>query len=201
MESHNSFDGLDPRAVATIRYHAGRLARSRSLPGMDLEDVEQDLALDLLHRRRRFDPTRASFATFADRVVGNRVATLTAPALRLRTERAMASLDEPVDGEDQETNRGDLIAEQDGLHARRSLDRHDELDLRHDVARFLRGLSPALRRCAGIILADNVAAAAKAAGLHRGTVYDGARRLRTAAEQAGLDIYVRGTPTESEAAR
>ena len=33
MESRNSFDGLDPRAVATIRHHAGRLARGRSLPG------------------------------------------------------------------------------------------------------------------------------------------------------------------------
>jgi hypothetical protein len=201
MESRNSFDGLDPRAVATVRHHASRLARSRSLPGMDLEDVEQDLALDLLHRGRRFDPARASFATFADRVVGNRVATLTAPGLRLRAERAMASLDKPVDGEDQETNRGELMAEQDGLHARRSLDRHDELDLRHDVARFLRGLTPALRRCAGIIVADNVAAAAKAAGLHRGTVYEGAHRLRVAAARSGLDIYVRGTPTESEGGR
>ena len=79
MEFQNRYDGFSPRVVRNIRYQASSLARSGRLPGMDKSDIEQDLMLDLLQRQTKFDPVRASFDTFADRVVTHRVATLMAP--------------------------------------------------------------------------------------------------------------------------
>jgi len=38
---------MAPRTLKHIRNTARRLARCRSVPGMDAEDIEQDLFLDL----------------------------------------------------------------------------------------------------------------------------------------------------------
>jgi hypothetical protein len=68
---------------------------------MAAEDIEQDLALDLLQRMTAYDSSRASLATFADRVLRNRVSTLTSPTARLKFERKTISLDNAAgQGED-----------------------------------------------------------------------------------------------------
>jgi RNA polymerase sigma-70 factor (ECF subfamily) len=76
MEHRNRYDGVHPRAIQFVRYHARQLARHHAVPGMELEDYEQDLITDLLIRERRFDAARAGYATFADRIIRHRVSTL-----------------------------------------------------------------------------------------------------------------------------
>jgi hypothetical protein len=100
METSNRDGGIDRRVMDNIRFNARHLARGRTIPGMEMEDYEQDLVADLLHRRRVFDPRLASFATFADRVVGHRISAMTSPTLRLKAERNSVSLDAPVLDED-----------------------------------------------------------------------------------------------------
>ena len=63
MDSRNRYDGLDPQAIRTVRTHARRLARRGAMPGMDTEDYEQELMLDL-HRRLRRLRERAIAAGF-----------------------------------------------------------------------------------------------------------------------------------------
>ena len=84
MEHRNRYDGVHPRAIQFVRYHARQLARHRAVPGMELEDYEQDLITDLIAREPRFDPTRATYPTFADRVIRHRVSTLIQAGLRMR---------------------------------------------------------------------------------------------------------------------
>src|SRR5687767_8785286 len=95
--------GLDAHTLRHIRSTARRIARTGSLPSMDAEDIEQDLILDLWQRRGAFDPRRATFRTFADRIVAHRVATLTHPTTRLSAERESVSLDAPLDGDGDRT--------------------------------------------------------------------------------------------------
>ena len=94
MERKNRYDGLHPAAVSSIRYHAKRLARCNTVPGMDIGDYEQHLALQLLRRSERYDDRRASFATFADRVVRSQSASLASPTEARSHEREMLSLDD-----------------------------------------------------------------------------------------------------------
>jgi DNA-directed RNA polymerase specialized sigma24 family protein len=89
--SHHLIDA-NSRVSRNIRIRAERLARSGSVRGMDAGDIAQDLRLDLIERGPRYDPARASFETFADRVAANRIATLAAPTARLRAERGMRDL-------------------------------------------------------------------------------------------------------------
>jgi hypothetical protein len=42
MEHRNRYEGVHVRAIEFIRYHARQLARHRAVPGMELEDYEQE---------------------------------------------------------------------------------------------------------------------------------------------------------------
>jgi len=41
---------IEGRVMRNIRLHAKRLARSNTVPGMDVQDYVQDLTADLVHR-------------------------------------------------------------------------------------------------------------------------------------------------------
>lgn len=203
MEPRNRYDGVSPRVIRNIRYQAARLARNGALPGMDKDDIEQELMLDLLRRKDRFDPRRASFDTFADRVIQHRVASLTAPTTRLRAERITISIDVHLsaggngDGGAMECD----IPEADGLYAAPCEPADTRIGLARDVGRFLDSLSPALRRYADILTADNVCTAAREAGLHRSTIYERLGQIRRNAEACGLHEYLGRIPTVREARR
>lgn len=203
MEYQNRYDGVPSRVVRNLRHHARRLARSGRLPGMDQADIEQELMLDLLQRQVHFDPARASFETFADRIINHRVASLMAPTARLRAERIMISIDVHLsaDGDEDAETMGASIPEADGLYAEPYLPAEIRIGLARDVGRFLGSLSPVLRRYAGIFAADNVSAAARDAGLHRSTIYERMHQLRADAAVAGLQEYLGGIPTVHSARR
>lgn len=193
MELNNRYGGISPRVIRNIKYQAARLARSGALPGMDKEDIEQELMLDLLRRKGRFDPERASFDTFADRVVTNRVASLTASTHKLRAERITISLDFVVANDDEEDGAS-LIDKLDDLENPCALDEL-KIGLARDVARFIGDLPPVLQRYVAILAADNVCEAAREAGLHRSTIYERKEQIRRAAEDWGLAEYLGLIPT------
>ena len=193
MEFENRYTGMSSRVVRNIKYKAAKLARSGALPGMDKEDIEQELMLDLLRRKGRFDPDRASFDTFADRVITNRVATLTASTHKLRAERITISLDFVVANDDQDDGAS-LIDKLDDLENPLALDEL-KIGLARDVARFIGDLPPVLQRYVAILAADNVCEAAREAGLHRSTIYERKEQIRRAAEDWGLAEYLGLIPT------
>ena len=193
MELINRNGGISPRVIRNIKYKAAKLARSGALPGMDKEDIEQELMLDLLRRKGRFDPDRASFDTFADRVVTNRVASLTASTHKLRAERITISLDLVVANDDEEDGAS-LIDKLDDLENPCALDEL-KIGLARDVARFIGDLPPVLQRYVAILAADNVCEAAREAGLHRSTIYERKEQIRRAAEDWGLEEYLGRIPT------
>jgi len=194
METENHPNGFDRRVIKSITYHAGRLARFGAVPGMEAADYEQDLLVDLLHRQRRFDPCRASFATFADRVVSHRASTIATPTARINAERRVISLDQPVLDEDGvERTLGDLLPDQ--------MSPSDVgIGLKTDITRFLAGLAVEQLDCCGILLAGSMAEGARAAGISRSTAYERAARLRQQASAHGLSFYVTDAPDISATA-
>lgn len=175
---------LAPRTLKHIRSTAKRLVRSGRIRGMDAEDIAQDLFLDLWRRCPAFDPKRASFPTFVDRIIAHRAASLTAETHRMRMERRQVAIDAPVEDADGCT-LADILPDPD---APGELDHSLALDLR----RFIESLSPALQRCCAIMMEPNILSAAAQAGTHRSSLYENARRLRRRAEESGLRIYLTG---------
>ena len=184
MEQTTRDAALAPRTLKHIRSTARRLARSGRIRGMDAEDIAQDLFLDLWRRCPAFDPSRASFPTFADRIIAHRAASLTASTPRMQQERRKIGFDDPIDGSDGGT-LADILSDP---AAPGELEHGLALDFR----RFIEGLSPALQRCCAILAEPNIRLAATQVGIHRSSLYENARRLRKRADEAGLGIYVAG---------
>jgi len=180
--ANSIFPGDSDRPVLqNITFQASRLHRRASLPGLTADDIEQELLLDLLCRASSFEPSKASFPTFADRIVAHRLADLSRPSARLKAERSTVPIDERVDAT--------------GLPLVEILpDRAPPIDmavgLRIDLARFTSGLPPHLARCFMAIDADSVGDAARTEGVHRSTFHDRVQALRTAAARAGLGTYL-----------
>jgi RNA polymerase sigma-70 factor (ECF subfamily) len=182
MEQFTRDAALAPRTLRHIRNTARHLARGRSVPGMDAADIEQDLFLDLWRRRGAFDPAKASFATYADRIIAHRVATLTSVSSRRTAERRQVPLDGYIDADERQT-LADTLIDPAGLSEANQA-------LVIDTKRFIATLPPALRRCCTILLAPNRREASMQAGIHHSSVYEAAHRLRKLAEAAGLREYI-----------
>jgi len=183
MEHSNRYNGVHPRAIQFVRYHARQLARHRAVPGMEVEDYEQDLIADLLVRERRFDARRAAYPTFADRVIRHRVSTLTQAGLRVRRAG------------DQEfgATATELSLEAEALSDWSRTE--DGCSLRLDLERFVGALPMRLRRCCRWLLAENRLAAAATLGLHRSSLYEAAHDLKRHAIEAGFHLYLETSPT------
>lgn len=159
---------------------------------MEVEDYEQDLMTDLLHRQKSFNPARASFATFADRVVRHRICTLLGPALRLDQERNAWSLDTTmVQEEGRKRPLMDVLPDP-------AADTEHSIALRLDISRFIAGLPFGLRQCCDILVNGSISAGARSAGLHRSTLHKRAKWIRAQAAAQGLAVYVADLSDSSE---
>lgn len=67
-KSQNSYAGLTPFEVSNVRHRARCLALKPGL-GLAVEDIEQELFAHILEKRACYDPERASWPTFVDRIL------------------------------------------------------------------------------------------------------------------------------------
>lgn len=186
------------RVSRNIMVRAARLARSGAVPGMTAEDIAQDLREHLWRRGGAFDPTRGSYDTFADRVIANRIASLASPTERLRAERSWVSFSEPSGHEDdgERLPLSETLAETDGLHSVEARPIDEALGLVRDVGRLKRGLMPAHKAVADVLVDHSPSEAAVTLGVHRSTIYARLAMIRAAAIAIGLEVYLGATPTD-----
>lgn len=191
MENSYRAGSLDRRIMHNIHFHARRLAYRGIHPGMDMEDYQQDLVADLLHRRRAFDPAIASFRTFADWVVAHRVSTLAQPSIRAVVDRRLISLD-AVTGLAEEDEEA-LVERLPDPGARTE----EQMATGIDVRRFLAALPPPLIHTCAILLTDTIASGARVAGINRCTVYERIAAIRRHALAHGLAAFFPPSPDRS----
>jgi hypothetical protein len=193
MASTNSYPGLQPRIVALVRHHAGRLASPDCR--LEREDMEQELLAHLHARACSLDPARASQATFQDRVVRHRAADLArnARAAKRGHSTDTMSFDELIQERDEDEAHREAV--QDKAMSTSALE--VAVSLRLDLARFLSAQPRHLQDCCLLLLRHSVTETARVLGHHRSTVYAWLALLRERARAAGLDIYLSTDPTES----
>ncbi len=74
--SKNNYEGIHPYVVNQVRYHARSLMRHSAIHGVEVEDIEQELMLDYLSRKQAYDPEKAKWSTFVDRILNHKCASL-----------------------------------------------------------------------------------------------------------------------------
>ncbi|WP_409717715.1 sigma factor [Pseudorhodoplanes sp.] len=170
--SDRCFDQPSLRTMmSAAAYHARRVARTMRLSNVEREDVEQDILLVMLERRRFFDPARGAWSAFADRVARQAAQGV---ANKIGAEFRMwgASLDQSA-GSNRTTTLGDLSETQQWVGS----DDEQELQLPLVLADFIAGLPEELALVARLSLFEDgdLPAAQRRSGLSTSEFY---RRLR-----------------------
>ena len=110
-----------PLMQVAARVHAHRIARSLNLPAYECADVRQDLLVEMIPRFQRFDPSRASAATFIDLLARH-----AAHAVRSRYRRSVkqiyhVSLDADSHHGDLVNTAADVAAQEQAMHVDRAV--------------------------------------------------------------------------------
>ncbi|MBF0424597.1 MAG: sigma-70 family RNA polymerase sigma factor [Magnetococcales bacterium] len=175
MNSRNHYPDLHGEAVRVIRFKAGQLSRLPCFTRADVEDLEQELAMDLLRRLPWFDPSRAGLATFLDRIVGHRAANLVAGAMAKRRGGGLTlvSVDDLESGDDQET----------------TLDspNQERVELGVEVRRLLGRLPEEHRHLCHLLMAVDKPEIPRRLGVSRATFYRRLAEVRGFFRDAGLE--------------
>ena len=198
MGYRNRYDNLDPYAVKVIRHRARRLIGRAGFVPADVDDIEQDLALDLLQRLPQFDPTRAGRKTFIALVVDHGVARLIeGRSAQMRDYRLTVPLAEAAQHDDApgSPDASDAPVNSGSRGYQRVRQHRTEYDglphaLRLDLERVIATLPPDQRGLCRRLVTDNLATIARELGVPRGTLYEATRKIRQAFEDAGLRIYL-----------
>ncbi|MGE5535523.1 MAG: sigma-70 family RNA polymerase sigma factor [Acidobacteriota bacterium] len=185
----------DPRMLrvmmAAAAYHARKVARTMRLSDVDREDVEQDILLVLLERKRFFDPARGAWSSFTDRVA-RQAAQGVADDIGAERRIRGGSLDQPA-GSDGNTTLSELI--EDHLQGP---DPEQALQLSLALAGFVAGLPDELALVARLSLLEDgdLAEAQRRSGLSTSEFYRRLREVRYRLVCLGIVRHRFGTTSE-----
>ena len=166
MASANRYPGINPQIVRCVRHHARRVRTA--LPGMEIEDVEQELMLHVHRRLSRFDATRGSLRSERR---GSGVEVLSLEAIAWQSS----------DGEGRCSVEGASARELYVGYAPEDL-----LNLRIELWRVFDRLPPASRSCFLGLFDNTVADAARRTGVSRSTLYERIAAIKESFRAADL---------------
>jgi RNA polymerase sigma-70 factor (ECF subfamily) len=189
-----------------ITSKAQRLVGHYRFTESDREEIEQQIALQVVRKRATVPEPRAQQMGFLITLVQHAVADIVAArkASNRDYRREDASLDQWVqDAAGGWELRGEMITEDDAARhvGRPGASRGDGHDLAIDLADAANRLSPRLREVfEQYAVLGSPREVAKAIGVHHSTVYEALKQIKDHFEQAGLTIYLskpRANPTVS----
>jgi RNA polymerase sigma factor (sigma-70 family) len=149
--------------LRSAQVHAAAAVLVCPLPYSDRGDLEQEGLLAFWRALLKYDSSRSTIRTFAERVVANQIAST------VRTQRAL---------------RRTPVATYTSPHTEYA---GAAIELRIDVARAVVVLGHADRRLAQLLSEYSPSETCRLLGLSRSTVYEGMYRIRSAFTAAGLD--------------
>lgn len=184
MHHTNDYHGLGKYAHGLITNKARELARRPGFGSSDRDDIEQELALDLIVRLRNYDPAKARRTTFMARIVEHRIATLI-------EERNAACRDWRLraDAGDRDSFDSDGLGDAESaldLIPDPACDSAEDITLRIDLESVLDALPEDLRGLWDLLLESSIPQISKQTGIPSSTLYDRRKRLRRALHESGL---------------
>ena len=194
------YSDIDPYLVRAIDHKVRHLYDKYELTCDDLSDLRQELFVHALQYAHTFDPRRAKWTTFIDRLLKSGIANF----FRARdAECRRNDRTEPLCEADDREESTDYVTTLDGAYTgtRLSSDGQtletsttDAIDLRLDVAAILATLSPLLQRICQLLMdGENVTAVARTLGMPRTSLYFYLDQLQRIFVAHGFDFSVRMT--------
>ena len=214
MGNTNNRNPLPQYITTFIQITARKTIGKYRLTESDRDDLEQQITLEVIRRRSKFDPAKAKEATFLARVVEHAIADIIAARKAdcrdYRREEGSLSQWVLVEGHlnlfhnSTWSTGADLVTEQDARrHLGRSCIDPDELrDLAIDMSAAAATLPERLRRVYDQLKElGSARETANAMGLHRSTIYEAIKEIRKHFEEAGLASYLPESPRSTRQIR
>ena len=175
-------DLFDDYAHEQARIRARILVEQLELPPDDWEDLQQDMLIELVKARKRFNPNKAGRHTFVSRVLDCfcKYYTRQQSARNRRDERETVCSDIERDFSPDDRSVGtDLL---DSIITSKARSR---------LHRAIAALPDKLRRLCHALMEDsNKTAVARALGVSKSTVYRQLATIREEFEKAGIEFFV-----------
>lgn len=175
-----NFDQLYPAAKRLAAIRAATVVVLYGLSRNLRSDLEQEVLLELWTKYPLFDASRASWRTFAERVVANR---MTSIIRYVRSARCGYRKEEPLSGTSRRLPAPDSC-----------------IALRIEVRRVLSRVAPFDREVARYLIDCSANDTGERLGVSRATVYRAIGRLREAFAEAGLSPLRRSPGCDAEQA-
>lgn len=193
MDAHGK-DAIDEYVRTLIRFKARRLNGKYGFTKSDREDIEQDLAVFLLERRRRFDPRRGSERTFIESIVHRKVISMVRGRVAAKRHycRTSSLNDAVLDKSGHPRERGDVLARNADWRITRDRVLLGGRDLTLDVRTTMATLDPELNRVCDLLIAGTNKEAFEEMRLSRSALRDRVLKLREIFSVAGLQEFVPG---------
>ncbi|MHB9129757.1 MAG: sigma-70 family RNA polymerase sigma factor [Armatimonadota bacterium] len=199
MATSNTQYDFDPYIEHVITMKMRRLSVTHALTPDDLDDLRQELYLHVLQQMDKFDPTRAQWTTFVDRMVRSGISTF------LRNRRvdlrfaAKCSLLPDEDNDHWSTTfvtdiAGGTSGLPFGMHADDPGAWTEMLDVRIDLADLLASLPPLQQQiCALIMHGHTLTDIARTLGMPRTSLYFHLDQIHQAFLAGGFDFSLKMT--------
>ncbi len=177
-------------AQSLIKFKSRQLSRKPGFNRSDEEDVAQELTTHLLTQAHRFDPSRASADTFADRVIQSKIAMILRDRRRLKRAAGFSaqSLEQPTDVRDHgAASLRDVLGTAD-LNRRTGAgdDGERRAAIIAAVVEAVRSLPPDLQDVCRRLIDRPTAAVARDLGTSRRQLRNAIESVRSHFEAAGL---------------
>ena len=109
-------ESIDPYVKSLIECKARQLVGKCGIRSGDIKDIEQDLYLDFLQRKSKYDPQKSKFTTFCQRIVERKISKIIREraAMKRVLNDTAASLQEVVGVDEfgEEISLGDTIVDE-----------------------------------------------------------------------------------------
>ncbi len=199
MATSNTPNDIDPYIEHVITMKMRRLSVTHALTPDDLDDLHQDVYLHVLQQMDNFDPTRAKWTTFIDRIVRSGIAT----CLRnRRVDLRFAAKCSPLPDEDNEHWSMTFVTDIEGgtsglpfgMHADDPGAWTELLDIRIDLANLLASLSAVQQQiCALIMHGHTLTHIAHLLGMPRTSLYCQLDQIHQAFLAGGFEFSLKMT--------
>lgn len=186
----NRYDGvLNDYAVKLIKTTARQLTRQHGFSTSDRDDIEQELAIRLLEKLPKHDPSRASLETFITLVINHLAKALLRAQMRKREFSKAISLDEPIPTDPEgDITLLDVTDHENFLVQTGMIPRSGEqqIVLEIDTATMIDSLPETLRDTCLLLTQETVSEVAAKLGVHRDTIYKRLAQIRKHFNDKGL---------------
>ena len=196
MVTKHSLECFDEFTAKFIRSKVRKLIGRAGFTESDRPDLNQEFALDLLQRRKNFNPETATWEAFVVVVCENCYASiLEHRQAEMRSHaREAGSLNRPVkDGEGRRTERGATIPE--SQQARRTgqyrRSHEEEWDLPEDVAEMLDQMPPTMRKVCELVMCGTKTSPAREIPMSQWALYEMFERILSRFENDDLRDYLK----------